>query len=213
MDSLLGSVNLINSISTDTKSIGLPDKWTIMTVLEYAQSVMSGSTPSRTVDDYWLNGTIPWLKSGEVHNNITIGTEEFITELGLKNSSTHILPPDTVLIAMYGVTAGEVGYSAVPATTNQAICGMICENKTRAAFLFFTLLYNQQRISRLSNGGAQDNLSKAFIENIKLIVPSSEVLETLGLTVLVERLTENEREISALKQMQAVILSKLSSGM
>ena len=212
MDNLLGSVNLINSTSEDIENVDLPDKWTIMTVLDYAQSVKSGSTPNRAANEYWLNGTIPWLKSGEVHNNITIRTEEFINELGLKNSSTHILPPDTVLMAMYGVTAGEIGYLAISATTNQAICGMICENKVRAAFLFFTLLYNQQQISRLSNGGAQDNLSKAFIENIKLIVPSPEVLEMLGLTVLVEQLTANEKEISMLGHMQAVILSKLSRG-
>lgn len=212
LDNLLRSVNLINSTSADIENVDLPDDWTIMTVLEYAQSVKSGSTPSRTVNEYWTNGTIPWLKSGEVHNSITISTEEFITELGLQNSSTHILPPDTVLMAMYGVTAGEVGYLAVSATTNQAICGMLCENKARSAFLFFTLLYNQQHISRLSNGGAQDNLSKAFIESINLIVPTEEILKTLGLTDLIQQMTANTKEISALEQTQTVLLSSLSGG-
>ena len=209
---MLGSVNLINSTSADIDSVDLPVDWAIMTVVDYAQSVKSGSTPSRTANEYWTNGTIPWLKSGEVHNNITINTEEFITDLGLKNSSTHILPPDTVLMAMYGVTAGEVGYLAISATTNQAICGMVCECKAKAAFLFFTLLYNQQHISRLSNGGAQDNLSKAFIESIKLLVPPQKVLGTLGLTVLVQQLTANTKEISTLEQAQSVMLSQLSSG-
>jgi restriction endonuclease S subunit len=171
LDNLLGSVNLINSTLADDESLEIPNGWSIMTVLSFCQSVKSGSTPSRSDNSYWSNGTIPWLKSGEVHNNITISTEEFITQAGLSNSSTNLLPPDTVIMAMYGVTADEVGYLAIPTTTNQAVCGMICASKGEAAFLYFTLIHNQPSISRLSNGGAQDKLSKAFIENLKLLVP------------------------------------------
>ncbi|HBU11189.1 MAG TPA: hypothetical protein DEB31_00140 [Clostridiales bacterium] len=211
MDNLLGSVNLVNSTSSEADSVDLPHGWSIQTVLEYAQSVKSGSTPSRSDSSFWVNGTIPWLKSGEVHNNVTICTEERITERGLQSSSTHLLPPDTVLMAMYGVTAGEVGYLAITATANQAICGMICRTKAQAAFLYFTLLFSQQSISRLSNGGAQDNLSKAFIENIKLVVPSGEKLEALGLSTLVEQITVNTREIAALEQMQSTFLSRLAA--
>jgi type I restriction enzyme S subunit len=189
----------------------LPQGWSVKTVLGYSKSVKSGSTPSRSDYSFWENGTIPWLKSGEVHNNVSISTDECITELGLRGSSTHILPPDTVLMAMYGVTAGEVGYLALSATTNQAICGMICDTKVESAFLYFTLLFSQQSISRLSNGGAQDNLSKAFIENIKLVVPSPEQLENLGLSTLIEQITANTREIAALEHTQSLLLSKLAA--
>lgn len=183
-----------------------------MTVLSFCMSVKSGSTPSRTDNSYWSNGTIPWLKSGEVHNNITIYTEECITQDGLENSSTNILPPDTVLMAMYGVTAGQVGYLAISATTNQAICGMICKSKAQAAFLYFTLIHNQPSISRLSNGGAQDNLSKAFIENLKLLVPPKQSIASAGFAPLIEQLTLNTREILIMEQLQQTLLSQLSSG-
>ena len=103
----------------------LPDDFEIQTVSEFCGETKSGSTPSRANNKYWEYGTIPWVKSGEVHNNITLQTEEYITPLGLSESSTKLLPKDTVLMAMYGVTAGEVGYLAIEATTNQAICGMI----------------------------------------------------------------------------------------
>lgn len=209
LDQFLNSTNLIDSTETDIDNIELPDEWTIMTIANYANSVKSGSTPSRAENLYWKDGTIPWLKSGEVHNNITISTEESITELGLRNSSTNILPPDTVLMALYGVTAGEVGYLAVPAATNQAICGMVCDNKTKSAFLYFYLLYSQKRISRLSNGGAQNNLSKAFIENIKMIVPPQEVIEKIGLTVFVQQLIHNTMEIAVLVETETVLLSNL----
>ena len=160
-----------------------PKNFKVKNVSEFCVETKSGSTPSRTNKEYWENGTIPWVKSGEVHNNITLQTEEYITPLGLTESSTKLLPKDTVLMAMYGVTAGEVGYLAIEATTNQAICGMICHSKAEAAYLYFSLIQNQAAISRLSNGGAQDNLSKNFIDNIKLVVPPSDFIEKMNLSV------------------------------
>ena len=166
-------------------SLTFPEDFKIKTVSEFCAETKSGSTPSRTNNEYWENGTISWVKSGEVHNNITLQTEEYITPLGLSESSTKLLPKDTVLMAMYGVTAGEVGYLAIEATTNQAICGMICRSKAEAAYLYFSLIQSQATISRLSNCGAQDNLSKNFIDNIKIVVPLSEFIEKLNLATIV----------------------------
>ena len=188
-----------------------PEDFKIKTVSEFCAETKSGSTPSRTNNEYWENGTISWVKSGEVHNNITLQTEEYITSLGLSESSTKLLPKDTVLMAMYGVTAGEVGYLAIEATTNQAICGMICRSKAEAAYLYFSLIQSQAAISRLSNGGAQDNLSKNFIDNIKIVVPPSEFIEKLNLAAIVEQMTLNTKEITLLEELQATVLAQLSS--
>ena len=89
-------------------SLTFPEDFKVKTVSEFCAETKSGSTPSRINNEYWENGTISWVKSGEVHNNITLQTEEYITPLGLTESSTKLLPKDTVLMAMYGVTAGEV---------------------------------------------------------------------------------------------------------
>ena len=188
-----------------------PEDFKIKTVSEFCAETKSGSTPSRINNEYWENGTISWVKSGEVHNNITLQTEEYITPLGLSESSTKLLPKDTVLMAMYGVTAGEVGYLAIEATTNQAICGMICRSKAEAAYLYFSLIQSQAKISRLSNGGAQDNLSKNFIDNIKIAVPPSEFIEKLNLAAIVEQMTLNTKEITLLEELQATVLAQLSS--
>ena len=121
----VGRGALINLTEAEMDRLTLPDDFEIQTISEFCRETKSGSTPSRTNNEYWENGTISWVKSGEVHNNITLQTEEYITSLGLRESSTKLLPKDTVLMAMYGVTSGEVGYLAIEATTNQAICGMI----------------------------------------------------------------------------------------
>ena len=211
ISSVIGKAALINATEADLLRLNLSENYSVKTVSEYCSETKSGSTPSRTVSDYWLNGTIPWVKSGEVHNNITLQTEERITQSGLEGSSAKLLPIDTVLMAMYGVTAGEVGYLGVPATTNQAICGMVCHSRSEAAYLYFALIQSQSEISRLSNGGAQDNLSKNFIDGIKLIVPTSETLKEMRLPAFIDQMMLNTREIALLEDMQATLLAQLSS--
>lgn len=207
----VGRGALINLTEAEMDSLTFPEDFKVKTVSEFCAETKSGSTPSRINNEYWENGTISWVKSGEVHNNITLQTEEYITPLGLSESSTKLLPQDTVLMAMYGVTAGEVGYLAIEATTNQAICGMICRSKAEAAYLYFSLIQSQAKISRLSNGGAQDNLSKNFIDNIKIAVPPSEFIEKLNLAAIVEQMTLNTKEITLLEELQATVLAQLSS--
>jgi restriction endonuclease S subunit len=77
--------------------------------------------------------------------------------------------------------------------------------------LYFSLIQSQAAISRLSNGGAQDNLSKNFIDNIKIVVPSSEFIEELNLAAIVEQMTLNTKEIALLEELQATALAQLSS--
>lgn len=207
----VGRGALINLTEAEMDRLTFPKDFKVKNVSEFCIETKSGSTPSRTTKEYWKNGTISWVKSGEVHNNITLQTEEYITPLGLTESSTKLLPKDTVLMAMYGVTAGEVGYLAIEATTNQAICGMICHSEAEAAYLYFSLIQSQAAISRLSNGGAQDNLSKNFIDNIKIVVPPSKFIEKLNLAAIVEQMTLNTKEIILLEELQATVLAQLSS--
>lgn len=207
----VGRGALINLTEAEMDRLTFPKNFKVENVSEFCIETKSGSTPSRTTKEYWKNGTIFWVKSGEVHNNITLQTEEYITPLGLTESSTKLLPKDTVLMAMYGVTAGEVGYLAIEATTNQAICGMICHSEAEAAYLYFSLIQSQAAISRLSNGGAQDNLSKNFIDNIKIVVPPSKFIEKLNLAAIVEQMTLNTKEIILLEELQATVLAQLSS--
>ena len=207
----VGRGALINLTEAEMDRLTLPNGFEIQTVFEFCRETKSGSTPSRTNNEYWQGGTISWVKSGEVHNNITIQTEEYITPLGLEESSTKLLPKDTVLMAMYGVTAGEVGYLAIEATTNQAICGMICHSKADAAYLYFSLIQSQNEISWLSNGGAQDNLSKNFIDGIKIVVPPSEFIKKMNLAAIVEQMTLNTKEIALLEKLQNTELAQLSS--
>ena len=141
----------------------LPDGWRMGTLGEYCKEIKSGGTPNRSNIEYWNSKDYRWLKTGEVQNNVILETEEYISEVGLNHSSAKIIPCGSVIMAMYGATAGQVAYLDCEATTNQACCNMICHTKEDAAFLFFHLLYYQEEIKRLANGGAQENLSQEII--------------------------------------------------
>jgi type I restriction enzyme M protein len=131
----------------------------------------SGGTPLRENTAYYEGGKIPWLRSGEVAQGEVFHSELFITEEGLKNSSAKIFPINTVLVAMYGATAGEIGILRVEAATNQAVCGISPDERLTPDFLFWVLKFNKPALIRLAGGGAQPNISQKIIREFKIPLP------------------------------------------
>lgn len=125
----------------------LPEGWRMGTIGEFCKEMKSGGTPSRNHNEYWDKKDFPWLKTGEIQNNVIIDVEEYISEEGYKNSSAKIIPQGAVIMAMYGATAAQVAYLSCDTTTNQACCNMICHSKEDTAYLFFHLLANQKDIT------------------------------------------------------------------
>ena len=100
---------------------GIPKGWRRGRISEF-YTTSSGGTPSRELDEYYVDGTIPWIKTGELQDCLLIDTEERITEVAVKKSSAKFFPKDSVLMAMYGVNIGMLAYSTMDATCNQACC-------------------------------------------------------------------------------------------
>lgn len=187
----------------------LPDYLHLSTVGDFCQKTTSGGTPSRTTQEFWVNGTINWLKSGEVHNNVILDTEEQITQSAVKGSAAKLIPSGSVIMAMYGATAGQVAYLQTETTTNQACCNMICSDEKRAAYLFFHLLFNQDSIKRLANGGAQENLSQDLITKTHIFDSSDKNLFTPFSTILNE-IVALSKENKVNYTLNSLLLSRLS---
>ena len=188
----------------------LPEGWKMGTIGEFCKEMKSGGTPSRNHNEYWDKNDFLWLKSGEVHNNIIITVEEYISQAGLNNSSAKIIPHGSVIMAMYGATAAQVAYLNCDTTTNQACCNMICNCKEDAAYLFFHLLANQEDIKKLANGGAQENLSQELIaqQPIVLLNDNEKILKFVPiLDNLVVLYKENEK----LTELQSLLLAKMGT--
>ena len=123
----------------------------------------SGGTPSKSHNEYYEGGSIPWLRSGEVDKMYIYDTELFITEEGLNNSSAKWFPENTVVIAMYGATVGQVGILKKPMTTNQAVCGIFPNEHFLPIYLYHFLMSKKQEYMELASGGAQPNISQNII--------------------------------------------------
>jgi type I restriction enzyme, S subunit len=150
----------------------LPKGWTVEKLRQIAK-VTSGATPDRKKKNYW-NGEYPWITTSLINFDIIENAEEYITEDGLKNSSTKLFPIGTILIAMYGQgkTRGKVAVLGIEASTNQA-CGAIIPNmdKVNTSFLFQNLASRYIEIRNLSNTGNQENLNAEIIKGINLKLP------------------------------------------
>ena len=139
--------------------------------------VISGGTPDRKNNQYWENGTVPWVKTTELQNNRINSVEEYITEKGLNESSAKVVPVDTVLIAMYGQgkTRGMTAILGVQASTNQACaCILPCEN-VEPQYLWQYMIMSYDRLRNLAQGGNQPNLNGNMIKNFTVLVPPVEL--------------------------------------
>lgn len=192
--------------------IEVPLGWEVISIEELCVDMKSGSTPSRSIDTYWNEQYIPWIKTGELNNRIIINSEEYISELGYNNSSVKELPVNTVLIAMYGQgdTKGKIGYLRIKATTNQACCAMICENEKVSSYLYYHLRVNRNKIANLANGGAQPNLSKDLISKLNIYRPIKFLLEKTPFVDILKARENFERENLCLSKIQDLLLSKMS---
>ncbi|MBI9032036.1 N-6 DNA methylase [bacterium] len=153
-------------------------KWDMVELGEVCETT-SGGTPLKAKQEYYENGKIPWLRSGEVAQGEILHSELYITEEGLRKSSAKLLPPNTVLIAMYGATAGQVGLLKFESATNQAICGILPNEGIVPKFLFHLLYSMKVDIIRLAGGGAQPNISQKIIKNLKIPLPPLQVQEEI----------------------------------
>ena len=197
----------------DSSQGKIPKNWSVQSIEEFVDDMKNGGTPKRGESDYWDNGTVPWLKTGEINNNIIIKSEEYITELGLKNSSAKLLPINSIIMALYGKgTAARIGLLKLEATTNQACCAMICNDFNKTLFLYLFLLFNQKEIENLASGSVQQNLSKDLIANLELVVPPIEIIENLPFKEIYDEISNNYFEIEYLTNLRDTLLPKLMSG-
>lgn len=150
-------------ITDDEKPFEIPDSWKWVRLGEIG-SWASGATPSRSNPDYY-NGTIPWLKTGDLNDSYITDTSEYITELALSKTSVRLNPIGSVLIAMYGATIGKIAILKTAATTNQACCACIAYNGIYNKYLFYFLLAYRKNFIKMGAGGAQPNISKEKIVN------------------------------------------------
>ena len=182
-------------------------KWEVKKLGEIFET-SSGGTPSKSHNEYYEGGTIPWLRSGEVSQGFISETEMYITEAGLNNSSAKFFPPNTVVVAMYGATVGQVGVIKKKMTTNQAICGIFPNEDYSSTFMFYFLIGMKPLYLRNAAGGAQPNISQGIIKNT--LIPIVPLPLQLEFEKRIERIEQQKQQISsAIKDLETLFASRM----
>ena len=152
----------------------LPRGWGTIKINQVAE-IFTGATPLKSNANYYENGSIPWVTSGSLNNEFVDSADSFVTDLALKETNLKLLPKHTLLVAMYGEgkTRGKCSELLIEATTNQAIAGIVLNEKYPISrkFLKFYMFKNYADIRRQSSGGVQPNLNLSLVGNIIFPLP------------------------------------------
>ena len=192
---------------------GLPKGWE-RTKLTKNIKTSSGGTPSRNKGEYYKNGTIPWIKTGELQDCILINTEECITEDAVNNSSAKLFPKGTLLMAMYGVNVGKLGISEIEATCNQACCVFTPKQIDYKYYLFHYLKSIREYLLSVSFGAAQQNLSQELIKSIRVLFPDEKTNISFVKEVepLFKEISIIQQQNQLLTRQRDLLLPRLMSG-
>ena len=150
----------------------IPEDWKVTKIGDNSDS-SAGGTPSRLNYLYWGNGTVPWISSGEIKNNLILTSREKITELGLKKSAAKIFPKGSILLAItgQGKTRGRTGLLGIDSSTNQSVVGIKTHDGVSNYYLWYYLQNQYNRLRSISQGSNQGGLNLKLINNYKVFLP------------------------------------------
>ena len=207
------SVEEAESVPLKETEIGLvPEHWDVVKLGDVAKTA-SGGTPSRKNPEYF-GGKIHWVKSGELNDSLVSCTEETLTEMGIINSNARVFPKGTLLIAMYGATAGKVGILECEAASNQAVCAVFPQKILSSNFLFYVFMYRRSKLLSERYGGAQPNISQTVIKAFNIpLPPLHEQHEIVRILQAVDKkLQAEEARKQALEALFKTLLNNLMTG-
>ncbi len=151
----------------------IPEEWETLYIHQITE-ISTGATPSTNINEYWENGTIRWMSSGELNNKIIYDVNGRITQKGYDNTGTHMLPKNCVLIGLagQGKTRGTAAYNKVELCTNQSIAAILPNSKYESKYLYFYIdsLYDKLRLLSAGDGG-RGGLNKQILQNLEIAMP------------------------------------------
>jgi len=194
----------------------IPEEWEVNNIGSFCRTY-SGGTPPTSVDEYY-GGEIPWITSSDLNQSIILDVSGRITKLGLSNSSAKMVNSETLLLALYGATAGVSAITKITAAINQAVLAILPQSGLTHYLYYFLQLRKDFIIDTYTQGG-QPNLSADIVKSILIPLPPlaeqkaiSQVLSDMDSEIA--ELEARRDKSKALKQglMQVLLTGKVRLG-
>ena len=177
-------------------------KWPEFATEAFCLKVVGGGTPSTKQREFY-GGEIPWVRTQEVLFNYINSTELTITDAGLQHSSATWVPAYSVIVAMFGASAGRVAINTIPVTTNQACCNLVIDHTAADyRYVFYALRSRYRALESRSRGAAQKNLNASIVKEFMIPKPPLTIQRRIGglLSAYDELIENNRRRIQLLEQ-------------
>src|SRR5690554_6736865 len=200
----------------------VPEHWESWKVSHAYGELGSGTTPPTTESEWYENGTVPWVTTGELRESVILETKKLLSPKALSAfPALRLHPAGSLAIAMYGATIGRLGILGVDATVNQACCLLIRPNYLHVKFTFYWLLvFKKSIIDLFASGGGQPNINQEVINNFTIAAPGlaeqAQIARFLdhGTARIDALIEEQQRLIELLKEKrQAVISHAVTKGL
>jgi type I restriction enzyme, S subunit len=191
---------------------GIPEGWNIVKIKDIYKT-SSGGTPSRN-DDRNFNGSVIWIKTGELKSSIVLDSDEKISDIGLQSSAAKVYPQKTIVMAMY-CAMPDMSILGVEAATNQACCAFLPKRKyLNFPFNYHFLKNSQVHMIAFAHGAAQQNLSQALIQGFNILLPDERTIDLFGkVTVpIYDQIETLMRANIKLERTRDLLLPRLISG-
>jgi type I restriction enzyme S subunit len=200
------------------------DDWITSTIGESC-NLMTGGTPSRSKKEYFDNGTINWLVSGDINKKGINDCDGRITDLGFESSNVKFLPLNSVMIALngQGKTRGTVAMLRIKATCNQSLVSIYPKDdkSLRPELVYANLEGRYNEIRKITGDGGNDRrgLNMPLIRKISFSYPKS-ITEQVEIIEHLDALKSQTKKLEAiyvkkiidLEEMKKSVLQKAFSG-
>lgn len=193
----------------------IPSHWEVASISLFTSS-RSGGTPDRNKKEYWENGTIPWMSSGEVNKEFVYDTEEYITPLGSSCSSSKVIQKDSVMVALngQGKTKGMAAVLKIDAACNQSLCAFSCDKRLYYMFLFYNFKAMYKYLRSQTGDETREGLAASFVKKQKISIPP--ISEQQSIANYLERtcntigkaIATQEKRVELLKELRQNIITQ-----
>ncbi|MGR5133828.1 restriction endonuclease subunit S [Vibrio alfacsensis] len=194
----------------------IPEGWDACLIENVTSKVFSGGTPATKNDEFW-GGDLPWFSSGETRNNFIIETEKYITEAGVKGSSTKASAYGDILIASAGQghTRGQTSFNSIDCYINQSVVALRAASNVSAYWLYYCLERRYDEMRSVSDShSSRGSLTTKLLKGMPAIRPSKDIVNAFDSLVepLVRKQIANSNQNRELSALRDILLPKLLSG-